>query len=126
MSTPARYDLAIYRGDSEAWTFSLWTDADATVPMDLTGITARAEIRAKPGAPDVLALLTCTVELPNIVRVDLAADVSATLPTCSGSWDLELATAERATVRTVVAGRAVVTADVAAAPPVPDLVEVLT
>ena len=112
MSTPARYDLDVYRGDSEAWTFTLWSDAAATVPMDLTGYTARAEVRVKPDAPDLAALLATSIELPNTVRVDLDAATSAGLPACRGAaWDLQLSS-DAGTVRTVVAGAVNVTADV--------------
>ena len=111
MPTPARYDLEIYRGDTDAWTFSFWSDPEATEPMDLTGYTAAAHVRVKPGAPEVAGVLVATIELPNLVRVDLPASISESLPVCSSSWDLQLTSASGG-VRTVVAGRANVTADV--------------
>lgn len=115
MTTPARYDLEVYRGDTNAWTFTLWTDEAATVPMDLTGYVAHAQVRTKPGAPTVLAELAATVELPNTVRVDLDAEGSAALPTCGGAWDLQLTNGTTGHVRTVLAGAVHVTADVTAA-----------
>ena len=111
MSRPAVFDLDVYRGDSDSWRFTLWSDAAATVPLDLTGFDAAAQIRTKPGAPTILGSLVCVVELPNAVDVSLPADTSAALPVCHGAaWDLELTSTT--TTRTVVAGAATITADV--------------
>jgi len=41
---PQQMALNIYRGDCYHWTFTFWTDPDATAPYDLTGATAKAEI----------------------------------------------------------------------------------
>lgn len=121
MSAPAFFALEVYQGDSEAWAFSFWSDPAATVPLDLEGYEARAEIRAKPGAPSVLATLSCEVTLPNVVTVRLPPEESAALSPCSGSWDLEVSLPGAEYVRTLVAGPVTVTAQVTEAPPVPDL-----
>jgi len=101
--------LDIYRGDSYAWKFTLWKDQAATIPFDLTGAVAKAEVRAKPGSP-VLAVLACTVVQPNQVEVKLDAAQSGTL-TGKAVWDLQL-TFPDTTVKTVVAGAVTVTSDV--------------
>lgn len=107
---PQQMSLAVYRGDCYHWTFTLWTDESGTVPYDLTGAVAAAEIRAKPGSP-VIADLTCTVVQPNTVEVDLPSEASALL---SGKavWDLQVTM--DGCVKTLVAGAVTVTADVTA------------
>jgi hypothetical protein len=106
---PQQMPLDVYRGDSYHWTFTLWTDSAATDPYDLTGAVAKAEIRVKPGSP-VLALLVCTVTQPNIVDVELPADLSTPL-TGKAVWDLQL-TFPDSSVKTVVAGVVTITPDV--------------
>ena len=106
--TPGKYTLAIYRGDSYRWQFKLWADTAKTDPIDLTGVTVKAEIRDKSGGT-ILGTLTCVVTLPNIIDASLAADDSALLK--SGVWDLQL-TYAGGDVSTVLAGPATVTPDV--------------
>ena len=106
---PAQHPLDVYRGDTGHWRFTLYTDAAMTDPLDLTGASAEAEVRAKTKDP-VLATLTCTITLPNIVDVDLPAAVSGAL-TGKGVWDLQL-TWLSGIVRTVVAGPVNITEDV--------------
>jgi hypothetical protein len=106
--TPGKYALLIYRGDSYKWQFKLWSDTAKTVPLDLTGVTVKAEIRDKPGG-NVLGALTCVVTLPNIIDASLAAAETATLT--SGVWDLQL-TYTGGNVSTVLTGLVTVTMDV--------------
>lgn len=106
--TPSEFPLeAIYRGDTYRWRIAFWLSA--TVPCDLTGVTAKAEIRDRPGGSTIVAL-HCTVELPNLVWMELLAPVSRTLPLL-GAWDLQLTYAS-GDVQTVLAGPVTVTADV--------------
>jgi len=107
--TPQQMSLAIYRGDSYSWSFTLWNDVAGTEPFDLTGAVAAAEIRAKSGSP-VLVALDCTVVQPNTVEVELTAANSALL-NAKAAWDLQL-TLPDGVVKTVVAGPVVVTADI--------------
>ena len=106
--TPGKYALAIYRGDSYHWQFKLWADAAKTQPVDLTGVTPKAEIRDKSGGA-ILGTLTCVVTMPNIIDASLSAVVSGTLK--CGVWDLQL-TYTGGAVSTVLAGAVTVTADV--------------
>jgi hypothetical protein len=114
--TPGRYDLAIYRGDTYQWRFTLWQDAGMTVPVDVTVGDVESEIRNR-SAGDLIVAMACTVTAPNIIDVVLPADDSATLPT-SGVWDLQV-TYPGDIVRTYVAGRVAVTADVTDSVPAP-------
>lgn len=107
---PQQMTLSVYRGDSYHWEFTLFTDAAHTLPYDLTGATAKAEIRPAPGGP-VSATLTCVITQPNIIGVDLAATDSAKLTIAAARWDLQLTWAG-GKVKTVVAGPVVVEADI--------------
>jgi hypothetical protein len=105
---PARFDLAVYAGDSASWQFVLWSDDTKTTPVDLTGSTAKSQIRSAPGGT-VLVTLACVVTLPNQILVTLAPTDSETL--ADGVWDLQL-TAGDGWVTTFVAGKVFVSADV--------------
>jgi hypothetical protein len=107
---PGTFALDIYRGDSRRWQFKLWLDADSTQPMDLTGVTGKAEIRDKPSGKKITPL-DCTITTPNIINVVLSADNSKALTIASGVWDLQL-TYTGGDVATVVGGGVNVTYDV--------------
>jgi len=108
---PGKCPLTLYRGDSYSWSFMLWTDADKTLPADLTGVTAKAQIRDKPGGTKEIITLACEVVMPNTVAMILDAASSARLATTPGVWDLQL-TYDTGEVATVLAGPVTVTADV--------------
>jgi hypothetical protein len=108
--TPGSFPLEIYRGDSYRWQFKLWNDTGKTDPVDLTGVTAKAEIRDRPGGKKVTPM-ACTIDAPNIVNVALSAANSALLVGGKASWDLQL-TYSGGDVSTVLAGPVTVTVDV--------------
>lgn len=114
---PEKYDLRLYRGDSYSWSFVLWEDDAFTVPVDLAGATAAAELRNKPGGESIIVLSCAVVSTPspprtNTVAVDLAAALWDDAPgLLAGAWDLEI-TYPDGSVRTVVSGKVTVTADV--------------
>lgn len=110
---PGRYDLILYRGDTYAWQFKFWKDANRTVPVNLTGWLVAAQIRSSPGAQPI-AQLTCTITAPNIVNVSLPAAVSQMMP--SGFWDLEVRTTSSTTVATLLRGAVTVTDDITRTP----------
>jgi hypothetical protein len=110
--TPGKYDLAIYRGDSYQWRFTLWADTGHSVPVDLAGGEAKAEIRDKSAGAVIIAL-DCTITAPNIIAAVLDADESEAVP-AAGVWDLQVTypALTPPIVRTYVAGKVVATADV--------------
>jgi hypothetical protein len=110
---PGTLDLDVYRGDSAHWQLAVWTDVEETEEYDLTDAVAEAQIRVRPGS-DLLAQMECVVTPPNVIDVDLSAASSAGL-TRSGWWDLQLTFPDGA-VRTLLAGRVTVTADVTLSP----------
>jgi hypothetical protein len=108
--TPGVYPLALYRGDSYHWQFTLWQDTARTQPVDLTGVTVKSQIRDKP-AGSLLLTMTLTVTLPNIIAMDLLASDCASLPPSGGNWDLQL-TYPNGDVGTILMGPVRITVDV--------------
>lgn len=108
--TPARFSLDVYRGDTASWEFILWHDADRTQPIDLTGVTPKAEIRDRPGGTLMLEL-PLTITLPNVIEADLSRDDSLKLTRHKGVWDLQL-TLPDDRVATVIAGHVFIKASV--------------
>jgi hypothetical protein len=100
----------IYRGDSYHWRFTLWGDAAKLMPINLTNVTPKAELRSGPGGT-LITTMTLTVELPNTIHADLPAASSALLTAAGGAWDLQL-TYTNGDVQTVLAGAVAVTMDV--------------
>jgi hypothetical protein len=107
---PGSYSLAIYRGDTYAWRFTLWQDTDRTLAVDLTGIAVKAEIRDRP-AGTLIQALTLAVTLPNIIDASLTGAQTRQLPSTGGRWDLQL-TDPTGWVSTILAGSVVVTGDI--------------
>ena len=114
MSLPASKPLDLYRGDTFPLAARIWTDAIDGTPADLTGVEARAELRADPGDALILAM-ACTVELPNIVHVNIAADAWPDAVPAKARWDLEL-TYPSGAVRTILAGPVRIVDDVTVLP----------
>jgi hypothetical protein len=110
MSTPGKFPLNLYRGDSYTWQFKLWLDAAKTVPLDLTDAVAKSEIRDR-SAGDVINELSCTIEPPNVVVVSLSASQCAALPAIAQVWDLQITFLD-GSVNTIVAGAVTITGDV--------------
>jgi hypothetical protein len=104
---PGFVPLELYRGDSYDWQFQFWQDAGKTQPADLTGYTVRAMMRG----PDGSVSFACTVTLPNLVTMTLAASAWPARTAAQGRWDLQL-TAADGRVQTAVAGPVLVTEDV--------------
>lgn len=104
---PATFPLKIYQGDTYAWDFTLWQDRARSVPVDLEGVTPKAEIRDRAGG-DLVLTLPLTITLPNVITADLSRDDSLRLNRRNGVWDLQL-TLDDGTVSTVVAGQVAVT-----------------
>jgi len=114
---PADLPLDVYRGDTTRFQVKLWTD-DGTTPFDLTGVTAKAEIRERPAGVEITEL-ECVITLPNIIDLALLSDDSHKIPFTKGVWDLQL-TFLSGDVQTPLGGVVTVTPDVTdSTPPVP-------
>lgn len=106
---PAAVDLDIYRGDDFAMTLNLWDVSG--VPVDLTGASASAQIRAQYDAADVLAEFVTSVDGSSVV---LVLDHVATAALPAGErlvWDVQV-TSAGGMISTVAGGLVVVSADV--------------
>jgi hypothetical protein len=106
---PGVFNLDLYRGDDYTWRVMLWNNTARTVPTDLTGATAAAEIRDKTAGSRIVTL-GCTITAPNIIDVTMLSADWAECPT-SGIWDLQV-TSPDGLVRTVLAGTVKTTGDV--------------
>ncbi len=95
MNAPLKYDLTIYQGA----TFRLpltWKAGDPAAPVDLTGCTARMQIRGDVKAPK--ALITLTTENGGIALGGAAGTVeiivtpaqSKDVDLSGGVYDLEI------------------------------------
>lgn len=107
---PGNMPMDIYRGDTSAWQFKLFEDESKQTPSDLTGVTAKAQIRDRSGGSKITDL-TCEITLPNVILVTLSAEDSKALEITRGGWDLQL-TYPDARVITIVAGGVTVTPDI--------------
>ena len=114
MTGPARYDLAIYRGDSFALIVPI-IEADDT-PYDLTGVDVLAQVRTRAGSDatrgDLIVELVPVVDDPEVGQIvlHLTAEKTAALRPESGVWDLQLS--KGGSVWTPLAGAVRISGDV--------------
>lgn len=110
MAQPADQDLTITRGDTE--TLVVTITSDGTTPINITGRTYRAQIRASQDSTTIKASFSCSVTngAAGQVTCTLSATDSATLPVGIAYWDLE----ENASgvISTILSGNVTVIADV--------------
>jgi hypothetical protein len=109
---PGAYNLELYEGDTYSAQFVLWADAKKTQVVDVSGSTAKAEVRNAPGG-NLLTTMECTVTPPNNIGVRMPASAWTSWPpnVVKGVWDLQV-TYPSGDISTVVAGSVTVTADV--------------
>lgn len=110
MNLPVTFALVVYQGDSASWAFKFWQDRERTIPVDLTDVAAKAEIRDRPGGR-LLLPLPLAITPPNLVVADLSSADSRKLARRNGVWDMQFTLAD-GTVATVVSGHVHVTLDV--------------
>jgi hypothetical protein len=103
--------VAIYQG-TDWLAEAIFSDAETGMPADLTGYTARAQIRRKhaDAEPVVAAEIAVAFELPDRLMLSLDHDATKLL---NGRyvWDLDLI-APDGTITTPMAGPVVVTPEV--------------
>jgi hypothetical protein len=112
----ARYDIVIEQGATFTMTLR-WTD-DAGVPLSLSGMTARMQVRRNYRDADVLLNLTTEnggitlISVEGRIEVRGEATATALMPAMSsGVYDLELAATD-GTVTRLIEGVATVTPEV--------------
>jgi hypothetical protein len=96
-------DLTVYQGDDWAAMVAV-LNSDRT-PADLTGYTAKAQMRAGIADQtwDVAAEFTCAVVLPNLISISLTSDQTTLLTQSSYLWDLQ-AVSPQGIVTTLIGG----------------------
>lgn len=113
MSLPTQVNFDVYKGDTFTWWFRLRDRLSSGAPgdyMDLTGATAKAQIRASEDAGTVLAEFTCTIgdqsnsATKGKVTLSLTSTQTTAL-TSSGVWDVQLTWPDD-TVKTYFKGNA--------------------
>lgn len=112
LSRPAAYNLTIVAGDSFSRSVTL-KEQDGT-PIDLTGYSALAQVRASASSDTVLATFTTAIDAPN-GAVTLSLDTTQTRALGSGAvWDLQLSLDASPTTatHTVIGGQVTVLPDV--------------
>ena len=95
MQEPARYDMTIYQG-ADFERVLTWSLGEPSVLVDLSGYSARMQLRTYIGDGDVVMELTTTngrISLggaAGTINIDLTAAETATLPANQYAYDLEV------------------------------------
>lgn len=107
----ADYNLKIDQGSDFAVEFTLSEDGSA---KDLTGYSARAQMRETKTATTVAATFTCTIATPTNGKIKMELTNAVTKEITAGRYyyDLEIHTASDAIVTRIMQGMAVVTQEV--------------
>ena len=110
MSSPATYPLTVRTGDTE--TVSVTLQDSAGSPIDITGRSYAAQIRATADASSPLATFSCTITdaAAGQFACTLSASTTAALSTGVAVWDL--AETNGSTVTTLLAGSVQIVQDV--------------
>jgi hypothetical protein len=109
---PADLPLTLYRGDTRVWV-DTFRDAETGAPLDLSGHTFLAQIRAERDATEVMAVMT--IDAGNAANGVLLRTLPATearkLQGTAAYWDLQTTRAD-GFVRTYLAGKVRIKGDV--------------
>lgn len=95
MGKPAKHNITIYQG-ATLRDVTTWKSGNPATPVDLTGCTARMQVREK--VESVSPLLSLTTENGGIalggvagtVTINISAEATAALTWKSGVYDLEI------------------------------------
>lgn len=109
--TAAVYNLVIDQGSDFGVQLALTEDGSV---KDLTGYSARAQLRSKKASVDKAADFTCTVTNPTggLVTMSLGNTITSSLAAGIYYYDLELFTASDAIVTRLIEGQATITQEV--------------
>ena len=96
MAKPARRNFVIYQGTTLRDTLRWAVNDEARTPVDLTGCTARMQIRPEVNSP--IALMSLTTEDGGItlggptgdIDIFMSAENTALIAWEDGVWDLEV------------------------------------
>ena len=109
--TAANYNLIIDQGSDFAIQLTL---SESGVAQDLTGFSARAQLRSKKTDENIAATFVCTITdaTNGVLTMELANASTAGLSAGIYYYDLELYTADDANVTRLIEGQATVTQEV--------------
>ena len=107
----ARYDLVIDQGSDFAIEFTV---AETGVAKNLTGYSARAQLRASKASSSVSATFTCTIPVPanGEINMTLPNGTSAALTAGRFYYDLEIYTSSDTLVNRLLHGEVTLTQEV--------------
>ena len=107
----ARYNLVIDQGSDFAISFTVKEDGSV---KNLTGYSARAQMRTSRNATSIAATFTCTIATPTsgTVVMSLANGASSSLTAGTYVYDLEVFTANNASVTRLIQGSVDLTQEV--------------
>ena len=105
------YNITIEQGSD--WAMQIVVKDDGVV-RNLTGYSARAQIRPRKTSSTLTGTMTCSITLPETgaIRLQIANAVSKLLTPGTYYWDLEIYTANDAIVNKILKGKAEVDAEV--------------
>jgi hypothetical protein len=112
---PATLNLEFYQGDTFSRSFRLWTDSAHTVPRNLAGYTAKAQLRlqAAPTA-DLLAEFTAQISgspTANTITISLSSAQTSGIVQTSGWYDVQIKDGSN-NVETLVRGKVTITPEI--------------
>jgi len=116
MAAAANYNITIDQGSD--FEISVQLQQEDGVPDDLTGYSARAQLRQTKASATVAATFTCTIPYPEagVIVVSLSNSITKNLSPSSTAgkyfYDLEIFTSLDAVVKRVLQGEAIVTQEV--------------
>jgi hypothetical protein len=107
----ARYNLVIDQGSDFAISFTVKEDGSV---KNLTGYSARAQMRTSRNATSIAATFTCTIATPTngTVVMSLANGASSSLTAGTYVYDLEVFTTNNASVTRLIQGSVDLTQEV--------------
>ena len=107
----ARYDLVIDQGSDFAIEFTI---AESGIVKDLTGYSARAQLRASKSASSVSATFTCSIPAPTNGKISMTLPNGTSTALTAGRfyYDLEIYTSSDTLVSRLLFGEVTLTQEV--------------
>jgi hypothetical protein len=107
----ARYDLVIDQGSDFAIEFTV---SETGVVKNLTGYSARAQLRPSKGSSTLSATFTCTIPTPTNGKINMSLGNSSSTGLTAGRfhYDLEIYTSGNSAVSRLLHGEVTLTQEV--------------
>ena len=107
----ARYDLVIDQGSDFAIEFTI---SESGVVKNLTGYSARAQLRPSKGSSNLSASFTCSIPAPTTGKINMSLTNSTSTSLTAGRfyYDLEIYTSGNSAVSRLLHGEVTLTQEV--------------